>query len=524
MAVSPHRAFCALWVVIICACSAGQEPGTRRTIFDSRDSEDPRSLDPAYSTDVPTGRAVGYLFDGLTRFTADARLEPGLARSWDISDDGLTYLFHLRSGVMFHDGTLFSAADVVRSFERVLNPATRAGRVWPLHPIAGAVDFTEGRAASVAGLRIVDDTTVSIRLETPLAVFPKLLAMPLAHIVPAVTPEGFGERPVGTGPWKLVEWRHDDYILFARNDQYFDGAPAADSLRARIIPEPSTAVAEFESGNVDVLAVPEAETARWRGDPERAALLQSIPALRLWYVALNTGRGPLANEKVRRALNHALDIDAILAQLLGGRGKRAAGVIPPTLEGADASRQPYARDTAVARQLLADAGHPSGIDLELWHSTNPTSARIAQAVQGYLSEVGVRARLIQRDAASVREAAYKGEVDMFVKDWFADYPDAENFLFPLLHGSNTGAGGNVSFFRNAIFDSLVAASRRTSDSTVRLSLYRKADSLAFAQAPMIFLFFAEDLFAVQPWLRGFQVPAIFNGQRWTDATIVPPDP
>jgi peptide/nickel transport system substrate-binding protein/oligopeptide transport system substrate-binding protein len=172
-----------------------------------------------------------------------------------------------------------------------------------------------------------------------------------------------------------------------------------------------------------------------------------------------------------------------------------------------------------ARTLLAEAGFPNGFEIQLWHSQDPTFSRVAQTIQGYLAAVGVRATLVQRDGASVRQAAWRGEVDMFMKDWFADYPDAENFLFPLLHGSNSGAGGNTSFFKHPRFDSLVTASRRISDEGRRVALYRSADSLAFEEAPMIFLFFSEDLFAVQPWIRGFRVPAIFNGQRWVDVSI-----
>jgi peptide/nickel transport system substrate-binding protein/oligopeptide transport system substrate-binding protein len=283
-------------------------------------------------------------------------------------------------------------------------------------------------------------------------------------------------------------------------------------------------VAEFESGNVDVLAVPENETQRWRNDPELAGLLQSVPSLRLWYVAINTTRGPLAKPEVRRALNHSVDVTTMLSQLLGGRGRRAAGVVPPTLDGAAVDRLPYTYDTTLARNMLAQAGYPNGIDVELWHSQDPTFSRVAQTLQSFLAGAGVRVKLVQRDAASVRQAAYRGEVDMFMKDWWADYPDAENFLFPLLHGSNSGAGGNTSFFSNARFDSLVTASRRTTDDALRVALYERADSIAFLEAPMIFLFFSEDLFAVQPWVSGFKVPAIFNGQRWTDVVTGPRKP
>jgi len=501
------------------ACTGGESSPTRRTLIDSRDTYDPRSLDPALSTDVPTGRAVGYVFDGLVRFTPDAQVVPGLARSWDVSPDGMTYTFHLRSGVKFHDGRPFVARNVVNSFRRVLDPASRGGRGWPLYPIAGARDYAEGKGRALAGLTAPNDSTVIIRLTEPLAIFPKLLAMPVAAIVPDSVPSNFGEHPVGTGPWKFVEWRHDDYLKFAKNPDYFDGPPAADSLMARIIPEPSTAVAEFESGNVDVLYVPEGETRNWEETDEKKAMLESAPALRIFYVAINTTRGPLADVRVRQALNHATDASGILRGIVSGRGNLAAGVIPPSLPGGDSTRTGYARDLAKAKQLLTAAGYPNGIDVELWSSQTPPFPRIAQTIQANLLEAGVRVKLVQRDASSMREAARAGQTDMALKDWFADYPDAENFLYPLLHSANKGVGGNVSFYGNAQFDKLVADSRREQDEARRVSLYKQADQLAFADAPMIYLFFYKELYAVQPWITNFKVPTIFTGQRWTDVAI-----
>ncbi|MEP6509753.1 MAG: ABC transporter substrate-binding protein, partial [Gemmatimonadales bacterium] len=480
------------------ACTGGESSPARRTLIDSRDTYDPRSLDPALSTDVPTGRAVGYVFDGLVRFTPDAQVVPGLAKTWDVSSDGITYTFHLRSGVKFHDGRPFTARNVINSFRRVLDPKSKGGRGWPLYPIDGAKAFAEGKGPDRLGLSAPNDTTVVIRLTEPFAIFPKLLAMPVAAIVPDSTPANFGEHPIGTGPWKFVEWKHDDYLLFARNEAYFEGAPKADSLKARIISEPSTAVAEFETGNVDVLYVPEGETRNWEQTDEKKAMLESAPALRVFYISINTTRGPLADVRVRQALNYATDSKSILDGIVSGRGNLAAGVIPPTLPGGDSTRKGYVHDVAKAKQLLAAAGFPNGIDVELWSSQTPPFPRIAQTVQANLKDAGVRVKLIQRDASSMREAARAGQTDMALKDWFADYPDAENFLYPLLHSANKGVGGNVSFYSNPQFDKLVGDARREQDEAKRTAIYKQADEMAFNDAPMIYLFFYKELYAVQP--------------------------
>src|SRR5215468_1386046 len=501
------------------AACGGSGPPDRHEIIDSRDQYDPRSLDPALSTDVPTGRAVGYLFDGLTRFEPDARVEPALAERWDVSPDGSTYTFHLRRGVTFHDGSPFSAKNVVSSWQRALDPATKSGAAQFLFPIKGAREFNRGAAKTISGLTVRDDSTIVVTLAEPLAIFVKMLAMPVAAIVPERIPENFGEHPIGTGPWKLVEWRHDDYLLFSKNPAYFAGAPKVDTLRARIIAEPSTGVAEFESGNVDIFQIPETEARDWLEDESRNPLLMSVPALQLVYIGINTTRGPLTDRRVRQAINFAVDVQRINERLISGRGTRAAGVIPPALQGYDSARKAYPYDSLKARQLLAEAGHPNGIDVELWTSNRPILLRIAETIQAYLARAGIRVKIVQREAAAARGAARKGETDMILKDWYADYPDAEDFLYPLLHSANKGVGGNVSFYDNPRYDSLVTASRREQDEPKRIALYRQADSIAFGDAPMLYLYFYNDLYAVQPWLKGFRPPVIFNGQRWTNVWI-----
>ncbi len=224
---------------------------------------------------------------------------------------------------------------------------------------------------------------------------------------------------------------------------------------------------------------------------------------------------------MRQALNYATDSKAILEGIVSGRGNLAAGVIPPALPGGDSTRKGYVRDVAKAKQLLAEAGFANGIDIELWSSQTPPFPRIAQAVQANLKDVNVRVTLVQRDASSMREAARAGKTDMALKDWFADYPDAENFLYPLLHSANKGVGGNVSFYSNPQFDKLVSDARREQDEAKRVAMYKQADNMEYQDAPMIYLFFYKELYAVQPWITNFKVPTIFTGQRWTDVGIQP---
>src|SRR5438477_7556451 len=252
-----------------------------------------------------------------------------------------------------------------------------------------------GRAGDVSGMTLVGDSGLAFTLTELLAIFPKFLAMPVASVVPPPLEEP-GQRPIGSGPWRFVAWQHDDALTFTRNPDYWGGAPLADTLTVRIVPEPLTRAAEFEAGRLSVIEVPFAETARWRA--QHPGWLVEKPALRVVYVALNNRRGPLADVRVRRAINQAVNVPEILATLYGGRGVLARGAIPPALGGSDTTRRAYGYDPAAARRLLADAGHAGGVDLQLWRTAaNVELSRAAQAIQSQLAAVGVRVELVERD-------------------------------------------------------------------------------------------------------------------------------
>jgi len=508
----------ALFLCILAACR-GQSGGAdqvRGLIY--YETYDPRSLDPALSTDVPTGEMVTLLFDGLTQFDPDGKLLPGLADRWTADRKGQRYVFHLRPGVTFHDGRPLVAADVKRSFLRVLNPQTHGGRVWPLLPIAGASDFADGRARDVRGIEVLGDTAVAFTLTEPLAIFPTFLAMPVASVAPSPVPADFGQRPVGTGPWRFVAWEHDDYLRFVRNPSYWSGASLSESLTVRIIPEALTRAAEFLAGRISVVEVPFGETKKW--EQEHPDWLKRKPALRPIYVPLNNRRGPLRDPRVRRAINHAVNVPEILRTVWNGRGALAAGSIPPTLGGSDPSRRPYSYDTTEARRLLRAAGYPNGFSLQLWRSgTNVEMGRVAQAIQAQLAALGIQVEIVSRDASSMREAVRKGDTDMAITDWWADYPDADNFLYPLFHSASVGPGGNYAFYSDRVTDSLIMVARRTVDQAAREALYARIDQRVFDAAPWLYLWFAVDLWAEHPSVDGWDIPVIFNGQRWTKARV-----
>lgn len=477
-------------------------------------TNEPRSLDPALSTDVPSGEMVAMLYDGLTQFDQDGHLVPGLAARWEIDPAGTTYTFHLRAGITFHDGSALTASDVAGSWRRALDPRTGGGRAWPLLPIAGARAYVAGTARDVAGIRVIDDTTLAVRIETPLSVFPKLIAMPVAAVAPSPLPADFADHPVGSGPWRFGAWERGSELRLARNPDYWGTAKAEmDSIRVRIIPEALTIAAEYESGLLHVAEVPFSETARW--EQSHPTEIQRRPAIRQLYVAINTTRGPLKDVRVRQALNLATDGATILRTVMGGRGVRTGGALPPGLAGYDSTLAPYPFDLAKAKALLTEAGYPNGVDLELWRTGRSEYARLAQSLQQSWAEAGIRVTILERDGPTARAASAKGEADLFLTDWYADYPDAEGFLFPLFHSSNRGTGGNRAFLSDAQLDRDIAAMRASSDTNEQARLALASDARAHALAPWVFLWAPVDLWALSPELTGWRVPAIFNGQHWT---------
>lgn len=474
-------------------------------------SASPNKLDPALVVDVTEGELCALMYQGLVRFSIEGDVTPAAAKQWRIEDGGRRYVFNLDDRMRFSDGSTVSAVDVVRSFERVLAPQSRSSRKWVLDRIRGAREFAAGSAATIAGLTMRGDSTVVIELDAPFRPFLSMLALPAAMISRL---EEEDQVPLGTGPWVLSEWSRGDFLSLVPNRHHPAASTSLTEVRYRIIPEAFTRVAEFESGALDVLEVPSAEIRRFLGDESVRDRIQNRAELRVYYVGLNNRRAPCNDERVRRALNHAVDVDRIIDVLAGGEALRAAGSIPPTLAGFEA-RAPYRYDPARARALLAEAGYPDGFAMEIWLRESPQGNRVLEAVQGYLAEVGIEVTLVRREWSAFKEAVSAGRVDAFLLDWFGDYPDAENFLYPLFHSDNHGGGGNRAFFHDAAIDSLIERASATVDDTESTALYARIDSLVYSAAPWIYLYFPTTFYVVSPRVEGYRVPTLYLGHDFS---------
>jgi ABC-type transport system substrate-binding protein len=513
------RAFVVVLLAFVVAAAHGCAPQQEQELLRLALETEPTTLDPAYSIDYSSGMVSSLIHSNLVRYDPEGRIVPDLAGSWEVSDNGTIYTFHLVR-YRFSNGRRVSAADVTYSFRRLLDPATTSPRWWVLMPLAGAAAYHRGGVWDGHCVEAVDDSTVRIRLERPTAHLLSLLSMPAAGIVAAEEVSGSGEdygrMPCGSGPWTLSEWRDGDELLLTRNPHFGGDRPHLEGISFRIIPEAMTRIAEFEVGNLDILEVPRAELERWRA---AGARLLHGEELRVVYIGLNNEKSPFSDVRVRRALNRAIDTEAIIARVLFGAGRRGRGIIPPGLRRAPELEERYPYDPAMARELLAAAGYPDGFEMEIWQRDNPEGGRVLEGVQGYLAAVGVRARIVTREWGAFKQAIDAGTADAFYLDWFADYPDPENFLMPLFHSANRGGGGNRTGYWNPVVDSLLSAAETSHDDEERWELLAATERTVYNDAPWIFLWFPTRYELISPRLEGYRIPVIFNGQRFLKVTV-----
>lgn len=474
---------------------------------------DIRGFDPATATDFRSGRTMSLVYDNLVRFDQGTELVPCLAQYWDVSPDGRTYTFHLRRDARFFDGTPIRARDVIYSFTRILLPETRSPQTWLFDRITGARDVISGTKKTITGLKAVNDTTLVLRLDEPFAPFIQYLAMPTAAIVNQKQIKTIATHPAGSGPWQLETWDRDGELVFIRNEAYWGKHPKTSRLRIRILVEPMTRSAEFEAGNLDLLDIPNVEISAWRSDPRWRDHIYTESDLSLYYVGMNCSRPPFNDVRVRRAMNLALDREKIIEILRFGVGQPASGPVPPALL-SNPAPNPYPYDPEKALELLREAGYASGLKTKLWVAGDAEMYHVLEAFQSYWAAVGVQVELLRSDWNVFRTAVKEGKPDIYYLSWFADYPDGENFLYPLFHSRESMAKRNR--FHDPEIDAIIEEIQRLPACKRRQELISLANRKIFSAAPWVFLWYSESNIVLQPRLKGFSSKLIFNAQRYDD--------
>ncbi len=451
---------------------------------------EPKSLDPHAVTAVNDFRILMNVYDGLVRYKdGTLEVEPALAESWTISDDGTTYTFDLRDGVSFHDGSALSAEAVKFNFDRMLDenhPYHDTGP-FPLSFFFSAIDTVTA----------VDEDTVEFKLKEPYAPFLSNLAYPTGLIVsPAAVEEfgkDFGRHPSGTGPFRFAEWESNAKVVVVRNEDYWEGAPALEAVVFRPITDANTRVAEMLSGGIDLMVeVPPDSLATFSGDGTYQVHEQAGP--HVWFLIFNVKEGPLADKKVRQAVNYAINKKALVENVLQGTAEVAAGPTPPAFSWAyNDSLSPYPYDPEKARALIKEAGQ-EGAEMTFYVTEGGSGmldpVPMGAAIQADLAKVGLNVEIETYEWNTFLgkvNPGLEGKADMAEMAWMTNDPDTLPYLALRSEAWPDKGGFNSGYYSNPEVDKLLEAARSSTDQAERAKLYKEMQAIVHEDAPWAFI-------------------------------------
>ena len=457
---------------------------------------DPDSLDPQNTQSNPGEQVNRMMHENLVRFSAKMQLEPALAESWLASKDGLTWTFKLRKGVKFHDGAPFDAKAVKYFFDRVLGDEKpfKASLYTPV----------------VQGAEVIDDSTVRVILKQPFGAFLFIMAHSAGAIVSPAAHQKWGKdlalHPVGTGPFKFVEWMKGDHVTMERNDGYWGGAPNLDRVVVKTVREDQARVLMLESGDADLIVnIPTEEIPRLRKDARFT--IESSPTARALFIAINVKKKPFDDVRVRQALNYAVNRDAIVEELFQNNAQVVASHVSPLQNGyAQLAGYPY--DPKKSKELLAQAGQPA-LKVKLWSPKGRfvKDYELAQAVQQDLAAVGVEATLSTMEwgayLAATKTPAEQTPRELFLLGWSPSTGEARWGTFPILHSSQLAPkGDNRGFFVSRGLDEAIDKATLATTDQARLGALREAQQIAIKEAPYIFLISPNMIVGTSKKVRG----------------------
>ncbi|HEX3031048.1 MAG TPA: ABC transporter substrate-binding protein, partial [Bacillota bacterium] len=406
---------------------------------------DASGLDPINVTDGESLYVTQQIFDTLLEYEDDStEVKPSLATEWENSKDGKEWTLKLKQGVKFHDGTPFNAEAVKFNFDRWRDEKN------PYHKgdFAYYPTMFGGFPGIIKDVVVVDEYTVKFVLTTPQAPFLANLAMATFGISSPEAIKKYGDdyfkNPVGTGPFKFVKWEKDQQIVVAKNADYWGDKAKVDQIVFRVIPDNSARFLELKAGTIDAMVgLNPDDVESVKGDANLQLLLR--PSMNVGYMALNMEKKPLDNQKVRQAINHAINKQALIDAFYAGLAKTAKNPLPPSLWGYNDKVKGYEYDPAKAKALLAEAGFPNGFEIKLWampvaRPYMPQPKEIGQAIQQDLAKVGIKATIVTYDWSTYLQKGESGEPELYLIGWTGDNGDPDNFLYALLHKNNTVKG------------------------------------------------------------------------------------
>ena len=495
--------------------------GAKTLVYCSEGS--PENFYPGVNTTGTSFDVSEQIYDNLVGFErGGTSVVPSLAEKWSISKDGLEYTFNLRKGVKwqsnknFKPSRDFNADDVLFMIERQWKESHPFFKVTsPNHSYFGDM----GMPKLLKSVDRVDDYTVKIVLSRPEAPFLSDLAMQWAGVqskeyadamLKAGTPEKIDQEPVGTGPFSLVQYQKDAIIRFKANPDYWAGKAAIDDLIFSITPDSAVRWAKLQKGECHVMPYPNpADLDAMRKDSNVQVLEQA--GLNVGYLAYNTTKKPFDDVRVRKAINMAMDKNAIVAAVYMSTGVPAINPIPPSMWAYNKSIKDDAFNPAEAKKLLAAAGYPSGFTTDLWampvqRPYNPNAKRIAELMQADLAKIGVTAEIKSFEWGEYRKRMQAGEHQMGMLGWTGDNGDPDNFLDTLLGCDSAKTNGsNVAKFCYQPYEDLVSKAKLVTNVAERTKLYEQAQVIFKEQAPWFTIAHAVQLKPVRKEVVGFKL-------------------
>ncbi len=476
----------------------------------SLDAGEAEELDPALTHSGPSG-AIGDLFRGLVVLDPNLQIRPALAEDWQVSSDGAVYTFSLDPEARFHNGRPVTADDVVFSWERAASAQLASPTAMTyLGDIAGLAAYHNGQADSITGVKVIDEHTLQVTLESPRVTFLYKLAYPVSWIVDRfnVGFPGWEQHPNGTGPYRVLQHLEDQVLLLEANPRFLGGQPPIQYVRYLMYA--GYAQQLYEQGEIDRTYVLRDQISRVEdpGDGLYGTLLTE-PAMCTYYVALNTITPPFDDPQVRRAFALAVDRQRYVEALTDGEDLAAIGLLPPGMPGSGAALNSPTFDPEAARVLLAESRYAGeGLPGIVW--TVPTSGGYASAGVSFLADTWQRELGVEVTLEGIEWQDYYTRLDagdygqILLEGWCADYPDPENFLEVLFY---SGSAQNHARYSSAEFDALAAAARVEADPAARLDLFRQAEQRLLDDSPAIFLSHSGPSFMAWKTYVGGYVPA-----------------
>ena len=461
--------------LVSCLSSSHRDPSSLTFLIESS----PTNLDPRFATDSQSQRIDGLLFSGLLERDNQMNFHGDLAESWD-TPDPLTYVFHLRPGVRFHDGRPLTSADVKATFEFIRNPANKSPKL--------------GALRMVASIEAPDAATVIFYLSQPYASFTVNLIPSAIGIVPVNASADFSRHPIGSGPFRFVQQSQDEEIVVERNLEYFRGAPQLARVRFRVVPDAVVRALELRKGSADLemsSLSPDVIPVLAR-QPDLAITERS--GTNLTYLSFNLEDPALAHRELRQALAFLTDREALIHYLLHGQAKLAAGVLPPDHWAAEANVAPYPYDPARAERLLDTAGFPRKQDgvrlhLTLKCSTEEQARLIGAALQEQWRRAGIELELRPLELATLFSDVARGNFQITYQRWVGANTDPDFFEFAFSSKRFPPDGANRGRYRNPRLDALTDQIRMEMNQEKRKALCSEAQKILAEDLPYLPLWF-----------------------------------